>query len=271
MPDLPNRRAHEERFAYGLAQELTRQRRALVAYGVENLPERPAVEWERDKEELAAILLMMLRDPWFTAHYGLAGEVGIALFPDDLEGRFQKWAKDYAVENAGLMVDNTREIAVEAAALLLVVNAAGKPVEIFPSIGGAPPIEVKPSPREPLPFPQANLFDVADTKRVVRTSISMVTDATSAGEQAVADEFAEKEAKRVAREEAAGGGGDVIDGKAIEPAKTLVAYWHTERDGKVCPICRPLHGLPEKDWRDKFPDGPKAHVACRCYLDWRIE
>jgi len=260
MPDLPNRRAHEERFAYGLAAELTRQRRALVAYGVENLPNRPAVEWERDKEELAAILLMMLRDPWFTSHYGLANEFGVALRPDELERRFQAWAKGYATTTAGQMVDNTREASLAAALLIL---ASREPV-FTPSTTGGTAVATRPA---PVTYQQANLFDVADTKRIVRGSISMVTDATSAGEQAVADAFDERETLRAQRERITAGDGN----QTVAPKQTLVAYWHKERDGNVCKICRPLHGQPESVWGARFPSGPKAHVACRCYLDWRIE
>lgn len=40
--------------------------------------------------------------------------------------------------------------------------------------------------------------------------------------------------------------------------------WHTANDELVCPICGPKNGRPEKEWRDKFPDGPPAHVNCRC-------
>lgn len=42
--------------------------------------------------------------------------------------------------------------------------------------------------------------------------------------------------------------------------------WQTERDGKVCPVCRPLHGKPSIEWVDQFPVGPPAHPNCRCGL-----
>lgn len=42
--------------------------------------------------------------------------------------------------------------------------------------------------------------------------------------------------------------------------------WVTERDGKVCPICRPLDGKPSIEWVDRFPVGPPAHPNCRCDL-----
>jgi len=46
--------------------------------------------------------------------------------------------------------------------------------------------------------------------------------------------------------------------------------WVTERDERVCPVCGPLDGKWEKDWRPKFPNGSPAHFACRCYLRWVV-
>ena len=40
--------------------------------------------------------------------------------------------------------------------------------------------------------------------------------------------------------------------------------WQTNNDELVCPICGPLHGLGEAEWADMFPEGPPAHVNCRC-------
>jgi hypothetical protein len=40
--------------------------------------------------------------------------------------------------------------------------------------------------------------------------------------------------------------------------------WDTLRDDLVCEICAVLQGMPEEDWRDRFPKGPPAHEGCRC-------
>ena len=40
--------------------------------------------------------------------------------------------------------------------------------------------------------------------------------------------------------------------------------WHSARDDRVCPICGPLDGLPESEWRGQFPKGPPGHPGCRC-------
>jgi len=60
-------------------------------------------------------------------------------------------------------------------------------------------------------------------------------------------------------------------GQILAGVGTVVkAFWVTEKDSKVCPICRPLHNEPEENWRREYPDGPAAHVNCRCFLRWEI-
>lgn len=42
--------------------------------------------------------------------------------------------------------------------------------------------------------------------------------------------------------------------------------WITERDEKVCPICKPLSNEGRRFWSRYFPAGPPAHPRCRCYI-----
>jgi len=56
-----------------------------------------------------------------------------------------------------------------------------------------------------------------------------------------------------------------------ETGISLLATWRTERDGKVCQVCRGLEGATEEEFGDDFPEGPPAHHGCRCYLDWMRE
>lgn len=51
----------------------------------------------------------------------------------------------------------------------------------------------------------------------------------------------------------------------------ITAYWRTEADARVCPICRPLNGADQYRWEQDFPDGPPAHPRCRCTLEYEIE
>lgn len=54
-----------------------------------------------------------------------------------------------------------------------------------------------------------------------------------------------------------------------QTGKAILAYWETERDGKVCKTCKGLGGMSETIWSRKYPMGPPAHPRCRCFLSWR--
>lgn len=53
-------------------------------------------------------------------------------------------------------------------------------------------------------------------------------------------------------------------------APRIIRLWYTERDAKVCPICRPLHRQTREKWEPVSPGGPPAHFNCRCWLTYRI-
>lgn len=44
--------------------------------------------------------------------------------------------------------------------------------------------------------------------------------------------------------------------------------WITRRDGRVCPVCAPLHRQPRSVWQRQFPAGPgdDVHPFCRCFI-----
>jgi hypothetical protein len=46
--------------------------------------------------------------------------------------------------------------------------------------------------------------------------------------------------------------------------------WLTANDEHVCEICAPLNNRPESAWAGEFPDGPPAHVNCRCGTELRV-
>lgn len=64
------------------------------------------------------------------------------------------------------------------------------------------------------------------------------------------------------------------DGAALGTISlTIVAYWQTENDNKVCPLCSPLHDQPEDIWARYYPQGPGPggpHPNCRCWLRYEL-
>lgn len=55
---------------------------------------------------------------------------------------------------------------------------------------------------------------------------------------------------------------DIIKRFEAGTGQLVRAVWHTEEDGKVCPICRPLNGTDRAVWERFEPLGPPAHVNC---------
>jgi hypothetical protein len=49
---------------------------------------------------------------------------------------------------------------------------------------------------------------------------------------------------------------------------SLQDTWFTERDGRVCSICGPLHASVRGVWDQAFPSGPPAHPNCRCWIKY---
>lgn len=47
--------------------------------------------------------------------------------------------------------------------------------------------------------------------------------------------------------------------------------WFTAHDARVCKICAPLHGKKRSYWSRFFPNGPPAHVNCRCWIRYANE
>lgn len=67
------------------------------------------------------------------------------------------------------------------------------------------------------------------------------------------------------------GGRDIAGRFNVLTGETIKRTWWTEKDGRVCPICRPLHRTSEDTWIIVIPAGPPAHPRCRCWLEYRTE
>ena len=47
--------------------------------------------------------------------------------------------------------------------------------------------------------------------------------------------------------------------------------WFTKADGRVCPVCVPLHRNKRSEWSKPYPAGPPAHINCRCWIDYEAK
>lgn len=59
--------------------------------------------------------------------------------------------------------------------------------------------------------------------------------------------------------------------KLAEEGVEMARVWHTRNDELVCPICGPFNGKSDVAWSGDFPDGPPAHVNCRCWTSLTLK
>ncbi len=91
---------------------------------------------------------------------------------------------------------------------------------------------------------QSDLVDVLGPTRAESIAVTETTVATSAGGEMAAQQS---------------GGTQQGD------------TWYTEKDGRVCPLCAPLHKAGRTEWMAAFPAGPPAHPRCRCWIEYATE
>jgi len=82
--------------------------------------------------------------------------------------------------------------------------------------------------------------------------------------------FGEARARTIATTEvtrAFAEGQRLVQQQLAQNGVNMERVWHTSADDRVCPICEPLNGKPEKEWAGI--DGPPAHPNCRCWTTLR--
>lgn len=58
--------------------------------------------------------------------------------------------------------------------------------------------------------------------------------------------------------------------RKMNPAIELTPIWQTNNDELVCDICGPFNEKPFEEWGHEYPDGPPAHVNCRCWINHEV-
>jgi hypothetical protein len=210
-----------------------------------DLPDRRARE-----ETLAAIIAMILEE--WRAKVAAGGSVSWDQFASDIRRRIAGELALVYLSAAGQMsagygmgldrsvvTGDAQDWAQQMAAKLAeeVVANSRQRVEVLLAKFQAEEIS-----REKFLSSLAVIFSVS---RAAEISISEVTRSISAGEYGAAGRY------------------------DMETGQTLKPFWFTEADGRVCPVCAPLHGEPEEVWSDVYPGGPPGHPHCRCWLEWR--
>ena len=235
--DLPDRTDREAGIADAIAvlfgkwgAEIERR----LTYDDKTNDDFPLTFWQDMQIELAAEL-----SPHLESTY-LAGVVAVGMFATD-EGRIQReakeWAKDRADQLASAFVNRSIEEWKRFESQLSMVDQNG--LVVVAGIGAAAVAGLASS----------RLFTESRA-----TSIA-ITETTAA--------FSRGELDTLRR---------VQDNRRIigELDTAIAVTWYTKDDDRVCPTCSGLHGKPIEEWEVDFPDGPPAHVNCRCVLRWDL-
>jgi hypothetical protein len=113
--------------------------------------------------------------------------------------------------------------------------------------------------------------DIADTQKAqLQNVISQVADRQLTAEDATAmiePLFGKARAQMIAATETTRAQSQAIAmyrKELDEHGIAVTERWLTAEDERVCEICGPLDHETEDVWRAQFPDGPPAHVNCRC-------
>lgn len=244
MPDLLDRAATEQRLSRLVQRLLTEQERRLR----ERLAELDAQQAASEEEKKRRFLLWwpsFIEDgAWLTWQTGLAVGLtfGVADVVSRSQRRFARSLNDFTprasdLDEAALRYATTRAGAVARGIVRTTLERFTRPVEAGLRNGHTYDYL-----RRRLTDAQESLFGA---ERAELIGVTETTAAHSAAERGVVDFYRR------------------------ETDKVLLAHWITEKDERVCPICRPLDGQPEYLWRHRFELGPPAHAHCRCYMDWR--
>jgi hypothetical protein len=190
---------------------------------------------ERQYEEEVAVLLLLIMLSSIRDHGGDEAVTPIARI----------WSEQRAKTAAQQFAENAKERAIKQLQKLEDrLNKAKAKIET----------NTQPSvPKTPVTSPDIQQVDITEIIPDIAgkvlpnasfgdAAVTLTTQATSAGGEAVAH---------------SNGTVSTLD------------IWYTEEDGRVCPVCAPLHETSRANWSRFFPDGPPAHPKCRCWVEYR--
>ncbi len=246
MPDLATRSNHEARIASAMRSLLNDQR--------ERVARNPSsADWPSFRDRAAEVLTPLLAAVYLEAASGLLDDLGLEFGKAQFQQQAAQWATKYARVLAGELTSNLQQATSEAVARAH--ELAGDDVD-----------------QELRKHLAALLLLVFSESRALTVGITETTRLISAGEAWAAGSVRRTDAGRmvVVDHEGRPTGEELPPGEQLVGGRTLVAFWITERDGKVCPVCSELHGHRAEVWQSQFPSGPPAHPRCRCYLVWRV-
>ncbi len=259
MPELANRMEIEADFAAKLSRLSAKHRKELIGYlgnppDLNNVPFDFWKRVEKEKKQQMALALFLIFAASSDQHTDL-------WLPGDLRGmaqeaaqdRGQVWSAQRANDLAAQYVLNSQKKLADSISRLNGVDVLG-PIPFDVKARGSGAIQV---PQVSIDDALLSIFGPARDAGIAATETTGAATAGVHGARGAAEQF----------------------------GVATIVTWFTERDGRVCPICRPLHGQQMKDWEGalisaaapgwaidqiRSNGGPPAHPNCRCYLETKV-
>lgn len=247
MPDLANRTAHEDRIAQGLIAVFGDIEHAML--------HRPdALDWQAYRKRvedacIAALLLIYLAGVDGFSQATAQFAVAPASNPQSLD--FQRSANAAGSMPAGSLAADALEIPA--------ARIQDRAVVYADQVGKTMAAELM----DAMQVKAVDLLRAFKSGEITREEFEAMTK--SLADPARANTIAATETTRAntAAEQWA------QNQQQAQGAKRLTSTWNTERDGRVCPVCAPLHGRTDAGWQSVIPAGPPAHPNCRCFLTYK--
>ena len=254
MPELANRDQHEEELSAVLLGLMDQQRERLdTLLGTQpDLENVPGSYWDHLRTDLRGPLINKLIEIYLLGADQQASDLDHTLSPSDIAANALVWSSGHVDGLLDKFMARSQQMAQAAIAQY---HADHDRVAMLASL----------------------LLILGDT-RADGIAITETTAANTAGERRAASDYVawanSEEARRAEVENERGGTSPLerrnVDRFSRRLGVTLKAAWNTEKDSKVCPICKPLDGTTEATWGRVAPEGPPAHPRCRCALLYSV-
>lgn len=246
VAELASRSTLEQDFAEKMGRLSERHRQELVRLlgnppNPKNVTQEDWDRWEReDRDELLLLLLLIFLASAQQHASQAVGPDAAADVDATLQQQAAVWAATRADDIASGMADNSRAMLQEEAGRWVETR---REAEQAATEAGEDVFAAREFAHEAITEEMVEDFSsrVFGPTRIEGIAITETTGAISAGGDAGIEETV-----GVSQED----------------------LWITEKDSKVCPVCKPLDNQPRSEWGAYLPDGPPAHPRCRCYLQY---
>lgn len=258
--ELSNRGALEPEFASRIASLNGRQRRELEEYltrtdppDIHNVPQEAWDRWEREHRDTLLALLILVFLYSVSEHGG------------DMDNEAQAAGLQWALSRANAVAKEWRHTGED------MLKTAGADWQAKRAAWEAKVARARELTNERFGIPGVTDFETGPIARSVIDELQIPM--TPIDRQEVFDRaaniFGPSRAEAEAITEftnAQSAGGEF--GINVSVGESPDDTWQTEKDARVCKICKPLQGKNRAKWTRLFPQGPPGHPRCRCWIEY---